>query len=89
MPSALAMAVSVAGCCDLPHYQKTIRPILPPGKPTATLEKRLERHDETGMWSDEGAVTTLPTTDVFDLILIRERWKAWALALEAAGRWRE
>jgi len=90
--AVLALPVSGAGCCADVIPSTLPPPVLPAGKPDGWVEKELALKDEGGLWLDDTpapGLTSLPSGDLVDLIAVKESWKAWALALVAAGRWRE
>lgn len=89
---ALALPASAAGCCSEDLSPATLpHPVLPAGKPDGVLERELRLKNQWGLWLDDVPLpgfTSIPSLDLFDLHVLVRRWKAWANALEAAGRWR-
>lgn len=59
---------------------------LPPGKPDARGEEGLAKRltDLT----PEGGFYRVPQADAVELLRYYAEWRAWALALEKAGRWK-
>ena len=82
--------LEIANSDYLEHAERQQRapafPALPPGKPV-DLQKELIRRE--ARWVDLGGRVTMPGADLELLLLDRARWKAWALALEEAGAWKE
>ena len=73
----LTLTLLASGCCS--PTARTV-PHLPPGKPSqATAQKIAEELQRDGL-----------TPSVFRRVLMHmDEWRAWALALEAAGRWKK
>ena len=78
-----AALLLLAGC----SRSETVPPLerwpLPPGRPD-----HLALEDRAGAWvfRSDGWVE-IPGTDLVDLLAERARWRAYAAALESAGRW--
>lgn len=91
---------SGAGCCSAPPPppHRVPDPLLPAGKPPDRGPDFAARQ-ELGLWLDSNGPdgwantlddqTTLPALDLDDLLADRAEWKAYAEALEAAGRWKK
>lgn len=82
----------LAGCCSSElAVTEPDRPPLPVGRPVERTEDLARR---AALWRDSvdlglaGQVVTLPAADLDLLLQDRAEWRAWALALERAGRWR-
>ena len=79
----LTLTLLVSGCCS---PTSLTAPPLPPGKPKkVTAEKiahELLRHHAPGAQE-----VTIPTPLLIRIFAHLDEWRAWALALEEAGRW--
>jgi hypothetical protein len=81
----LFLVAAVAGCCS--QTPTTLPPpILPPGKPKDMTAELLKLETK---WTDTGQRVTMPHHDLRLILSDRSRWRAWARALQAAGRWRK
>lgn len=83
---ALPILGSAPGCCSPAPIPRTLPgPLLPVGKPP-------EREPEIQRGLDgadlEGEAWVIPATLLEEILADRLEWRAWAQALEAAGRWR-
>lgn len=81
----LTATLLASGCCS-PAPTSTERPFLPPGKPRSSTAAEIAREIQSAPRS-EGSVT-LPLSTVRKIFAHLDAWRAWALALEAAGGWR-
>jgi len=96
---ALSLTLSLGVGCSCPPVIPPHRvpdPLLPAGRPPDRSSDFRARLD-LGLWADSPGpdgwpntlddTTTLPALDLDDLLADRAEWKAYAEALEAAGRW--
>ena len=97
---ALLLALSESGCCSAPTTLAPAPP-LPAGRPEDRQPELVQRSAQW-IYLPEGTLVTLPDelpqrADAgFALVAVEDhevlladwrRWRAWAAALEAAGRW--
>lgn len=61
-------------------------PPVPAGRPSLSIEMELYRRESS--WIYDIKHTRIPHDDFLLLTRDRARWKAWALAMLKAGRWR-
>lgn len=85
---ALCLVTFLTSCCS-PEPTLGPRPTLPAGRPTTESDALTKRH--LGKWKPD---PTNPTTyriekrELIDVLLNRGQWRAYALAMEAAGDWK-
>lgn len=80
----LAVPVSVSGCCSKPQVVRVPADLplfLAPPDRTAALVER------SSQWADtEDGIVLVPQNDLELILLDRAQWRAYAKALEEAGR---
>lgn len=81
----LCLVTFQTSCCS-PVQTPGPRPVLPAGRPEQAADQLIRRHLAT--WKPDGLNYVIVRQQLFDLILSRSRWRAYALALEAAGDWK-
>lgn len=87
----LVIPVSVPGCCSEALATTLPAPVLPAGKPDGSIDKHLASQNKREIWAFDHPIkgmVVMPIADLMSLLTLKEGWRAWALALEIAGRWR-
>ena len=85
---ALCLVTFLTSCCS-PEPTPLPRPALPAGRPTTSSDSLTKRHLEK--WKLDATNPTIyriEKRELIDVLLNRGQWRAYALALEAAGDWR-
>ena len=75
----------LTSCCSAPTLGP--RPLLPVGRPAATSDALTKSHLEA--WKpDPKGIYLIPRRELVNVLLNLGSWKAYVLALEAAGDWK-
>lgn len=87
------LVIALVGCCAPETIPETLpAPLLPPGRPPSRNLAALESAWIYSSGPDGQPLTlddevSMPVVDLGDVLQDRAEWRAYAEALEAAGRW--
>ena len=85
MLAACVAPLTVSGCCSATPQ---LDPALPAGRPADYPMVSPGQPIRIDQWLVADGLTTLPNDEMSAILEFAGRWRAWALALVEAGRWK-